>query len=375
MDFTGRQWFLISFLNQILRKPDPMARDIGQAGELLTARLRLIVIGLISINPIKSVIVNPTILSNWIGLGVSLLAFLIIYLLARLAARPRPPRALPWITSQLDIIYITMASVGFIAGGEPLIAVNSFVHWSYYLLAIGATCLRHDPRLTLAATFAAAIQQLLLATFVFLTFPGISSPVYGYFIWDDQIGRVIAMIVMGTLACAIVVRNRQVWEMSVRDKLTGLHNRRFFDEFLDFKVMEFGREKKPLCLALLDADFFKRVNDLYGHDAGDEVLVELSQRIAESFRSSDLVARWGGEEFAVVLAGADLRNAENRLRAFQEELSRRPVRFGVTVSIGVASFPEDSDSPASLFKIADENLLRAKRNGRNTIVSLQPAGL
>ncbi|MCE9596409.1 MAG: GGDEF domain-containing protein [Spirochaetia bacterium] len=365
-----RQSFLASFFNQIRWNTDPMARDIGQAGELLTARLRLVVIGILAINPIKSAIVSPTEPSNWIGLAVTFVAFLMIYLMARLAARRRPPRSLPWITSQLDVLYITVASVGFILGGQPLIAVNSFVHWSYYLLAIGATCLRHDPRLTIAATVAASVQQLLLGTYVFFKFPGITSAMYGFFVWDDQIGRVIAMIVMGTLACAIVIRNRQVWEMSVRDKLTGLHNRRFFDEFLEFKIIEFRREKTPLCLALLDADFFKRINDVHGHDAGDEVLIELGQRIAESFRSSDLVARWGGEEFAVVLARADLRAAYARLRVFQEELAKRPIKFGVTVSIGVACFPEDSDSPESLFKVADENLLKAKRGGRNTIVAL-----
>lgn len=364
-----RQTFLFTFFHQIFRQPDPMARDIGQAGELLTARLRLIVIGILLVNPIKSAIVSPQESSNWIGLGVTLLAFLMIYLMARLAGRRRPPRALPWVTSQLDILYITLASIGFITGGHPLIAVNSFVHWSYYLVAIGATSLRHDPRLTVAATFSAGLQQLLLATYVSLQFPGISSPMYGYLIWDDQVGRVIAMVVMGTLACAVVIRNRQVWEMSVRDKLTGLHNRRFFDEFLEFKIIEFNREKRPLSLALLDADFFKKINDAHGHDAGDEVLIELGNRVSQSFRSSDLVARWGGEEFAVVLAGADVQAAYARLKALQEDLASRPIRFGVTVSIGMACFPEDADSPEGLFKVADENLLEAKRRGRNTIVA------
>ena len=162
-------------------------------------------------------------------------------------------------------------------------------------------------------------------------------------------------------------------EKSLRDALTGAHNRAHFDLVLARDVESAVRNNRPLCLCLLDIDHFKRVNDTFGHDAGDQVLQEVVRRVGERVRASDLFARTGGEEFALLLQDADL----ERGAAIAEELRQRvangafPTSDGevpVTVSIGVAQLDKD-ETGRSLMKRADQNLYRAKAKGRDRVCS------
>jgi len=358
-----------SLIRVLFRRQDPMSRDIGQSGELLTARLRLVMIAVLAISPLKSLLVNPSTLVNWVGLAIAAGAVLVAALVLKLASRERPPRSLPLFTSQFDVFVVSLASVGFILAGNPIVATNSFVHWSYYLLAIGATCLRHDPRVTVVAVASAIVQHLAIAVSVGLTYPGLKSVEYGTFDWDTQAGKAIALLVMGLLALAIVARNRQVWETSVRDKLTGLHNRRFFDGILEFKCFESERDQRPFCLALIDVDHFKKINDTRGHDVGDLVLSQLGRFMAGQFRISDIPARWGGEEFAIVFPHTDLAEAAGRLEAFRKEVAHQTKPVAITVSIGLACYPRDADAPEALVIAADRRLFEAKRGGRNKLVA------
>ncbi len=346
-----------------------MSHDLGQSGELLMARLRLGLILILALNPIKSVLLDVFDVNNWIGLGVMSMVVILGTWLLWLAGKPQPPRVLPWVTSELDVLFISLASVGFLVAGDPIVATNSFYHWSYYMLAVGATCLRHNPRLTIVTTVSAVVQLLGIALASSALHPGIRSEYYGYFDWDSQVGRMIAITVMGLLSLAVVARNRQVWESSVRDKLTGLHNRRFFDEFLDYKCAEYGRQGRPFSLVMIDIDFFKQVNDKHGHQVGDRVLQELSGKLSREFRSSDITARWGGEEFAIILSDSDLETALTRMNLFHQDLARESRAVPFTVSMGIAAFPRDAGSAEALLTAADANLYAAKRGGRNRIVS------
>jgi len=358
-----------SLVRVLFRRQDPMSRDIGQSGELLTARLRMVLIAVLAINPVKSLIFAPSVPVNWVGVCVAIGAVAIAFLVLGLASRERPPRILPLFTSQFDTFVVSLASVGFIVAGNPIVATNSFVHWTYYLLAIGATCLRHDPRVTVLALVSAVAQLLAIALYVAVAYPGLKTEEYGTFDWDTQIGKAIALVVMGLLALAIVARNRQVWETSVKDKLTGLHNRRFFDDILEFKCFESERDGRPFCLALIDVDHFKKINDTRGHDVGDLVLQQLGRSLAGEFRTSDIPARWGGEEFAIIFPETDLVEAARRLEAFRQEVAGQIHPFPITVSVGLASYPRDAGSPQALVVAADRRLLEAKRTGRNRLVS------
>lgn len=159
----------------------------------------------------------------------------------------------------------------------------------------------------------------------------------------------------------------QMTEEARTDKLTGLANRRFLLQRLD----QWRMEGKPYSLLLLDIDHFKAVNDVYGHKVGDEALVHLARILTAETRSGDLCCRFGGEEFIVLLPLQSLdegRSMAERIRRKTEE-SISPTGNPITVSIGLASYPEHGDDFNEVFELADQALYNAKRSGRNLTVT------
>lgn len=161
-------------------------------------------------------------------------------------------------------------------------------------------------------------------------------------------------------------------KLAESDGLTGLANRRAFDERLAELVEKSQERGTPFSLLILDIDFFKKINDTFGHAAGDEVLKKFSQLLRETVRSSDLVARIGGEEFAVLLNnsfGLVSKTVANeiRLRTERLHLNWEESPFSITVSIGVSDFPEGASTTRELLEKADNALYQAKRSGRNKV--------
>jgi diguanylate cyclase (GGDEF)-like protein len=161
--------------------------------------------------------------------------------------------------------------------------------------------------------------------------------------------------------------------LATRDQLTGLLNRREFDRIMEEEQERARRFGHPLALVLVDIDHFKSVNDNHGHPAGDVVLREIARRLAAQVRSVDRVARFGGEEFALILMQADYATATSVARHICVTQEREPVVTGgslaltVTVSAGVAVFPNDAESGAALISVADRALYAAKQGGRNRV--------
>ncbi len=165
-------------------------------------------------------------------------------------------------------------------------------------------------------------------------------------------------------------------EMAITDQLTGLHNRRYMSRHLDNLVGSASKNHKPLAFVIMDIDYFKSVNDTYGHDIGDEVLKEFASRIAANVRGIDLACRFGGEEFVVVMPDTDVAFAysvSERLRHSIEttpfRISRAPHALNLTISIGIAGLEGADDSAEALLHRADQALYRAKKTGRNKVVS------
>jgi diguanylate cyclase (GGDEF)-like protein/PAS domain S-box-containing protein len=162
-------------------------------------------------------------------------------------------------------------------------------------------------------------------------------------------------------------------ELAVRDGLTALYNRRYLDETLEREVSRARREGNPLSLVMLDIDHFKRVNDTYGHQAGDEVLRVLAATLMADIRTEDIACRYGGEEFLILLPGMPLASAMERAERWRksvEELSiaHGHLAIGFTISLGVAAYPEHGKTPDDLTRCADQALYRAKHEGRNRVV-------
>lgn len=158
------------------------------------------------------------------------------------------------------------------------------------------------------------------------------------------------------------------------DALTRVYNRGYFDERLKEAVAQFSRTKEPCSLILLDIDEFKKFNDSYGHQAGDQVLTKVAELVKESVRASDTVARYGGEEFAVILYKAKLKDAMKMAEKIRKEVNRHEFVtqdkvIKVTVSIGLTEFSGD-DSPQMIVQRADKGLYAAKEQGRNKCVQI-----
>lgn len=170
----------------------------------------------------------------------------------------------------------------------------------------------------------------------------------------------------------------QLCAMSMKDGLTGLFNRRYLDHRLWQEVQGVTRERRPCALLIADVDFFKSVNDAYGHDVGDMALRHVAEKLVETCRRTDVVTRFGGEEFAVLMPGTGLRDAAcsaERSRNAVESLSlKTPLGdIQLTVSIGVsACSPEHLLTVEQLIKAADTALYQAKAAGRNNVKTFGP---
>ncbi len=168
-------------------------------------------------------------------------------------------------------------------------------------------------------------------------------------------------------------RNAELEALARTDALTKLHNRRHVDEFFATELSRARRYGRPLSLALLDIDYFKAVNDQHGHEAGDQVLVELARRLQGRLRGHDVAARWGGEEFCVILPDTDAEGARTVVARLFDAVRAQPfeTRAGslpITVSVGVTSLHAEDSSIDDLLRRADEALYRAKRTGRDRVI-------
>ena len=165
-----------------------------------------------------------------------------------------------------------------------------------------------------------------------------------------------------------------VYSMMTRDGLTGAYNKRYLEETLDREVARCKRHERPIAVIMIDVDHFKTINDNFGHMIGDQVLREVSRRLQSISRQDDVLARFGGEEFTVVMVEANVDNAVEIAERCRVAIEAEPIQatvgpISVTISLGVAApQPSDLGSSAELINEADERMYEAKRGGRNRTV-------
>jgi diguanylate cyclase (GGDEF)-like protein/PAS domain S-box-containing protein len=176
---------------------------------------------------------------------------------------------------------------------------------------------------------------------------------------------------------ALIKSEALLREQSVRDHLTGLFNRRYMEETLERELHRASRKQLSLGVIMLDVDDFKRFNDTFGHAVGDAILRELGKMLLGHVREEDIACRYGGDEFIIVLPDASQAITRERAESICEYAKQFHLHFegqtfeAVTFSLGIAVFPEDGFTSATLLKAADDGLYRAKRGGRGRVVEAE----
>jgi diguanylate cyclase (GGDEF)-like protein len=181
-----------------------------------------------------------------------------------------------------------------------------------------------------------------------------------------------------SLALSNMSLHESLREQSIRDSLTGLFNRRFFEEFLIRELARAGRKTRHVSMVLLDLDHFKKINDTFGHGAGDMVLRKVGPVLQAHVRESDIACRIGGEEFMLLLAELSLPTAVQRAERVRKALHELSLTYEdkplgtITASFGAAAYPDHGRTVEALFRAADEALYQAKRTGRDKVVTARP---
>jgi len=198
----------------------------------------------------------------------------------------------------------------------------------------------------------------------------------------DRIGEEsLLRVLINTLEKARLKREiknarEKIAMMSIRDELTRLYNRRYFNEVIEKEVSKAMRYETDLVLCMIDLDYFKKINDTYGHLAGDITLSEIAGMLKKCVRQSDLCCRYGGEEFTVIMTNTDTKGARKVSERFKEMVAHRlfqynSSKFHCTVSVGIAAYqPELKQSSTELVEAADNALYQAKAQGRNRVVTI-----
>ncbi|WP_316861654.1 PleD family two-component system response regulator [uncultured Cohaesibacter sp.] len=192
---------------------------------------------------------------------------------------------------------------------------------------------------------------------------------------NELVARIKTQVLRKRYTDALRESIQHTMELAIMDGLTQLYNRRYMTTHLNSLLLAAREKEKPLSVLLMDIDFFKSVNDTHGHDAGDEVLQEFSQRMRKNTRGIDLVCRYGGEEFVVIMPDTDHSLAMVVAERIRKKVSEKPFiihkgrqMIDVTVSIGLASSFKGNETQDELLKKADEALYQAKQDGRNRVV-------
>ncbi len=360
-------------------KPDAALAAAGVEGEFVVAGVRLVAMALLMVAPTWNVV-------RWPGEPMYVTGFVVTVFASLVAIAIwwalRQGQWRPWISfasSAFDVSMVSLALLSFLIVASPMLALNSTVTFEMYFLAIVATSLRYDARICIV------IGLLAIGEFGGLwlwaaTHYDLHSPTYvaaaGPYRIVDSATRLLLLGVATILSVAIVRRAQQLLYLASRDRLTGLFNRGHFDRVFAMAIETAAREARPLALALLDIDHFKAINDMHGHELGDQALRQVAALLSGAMRRTDVVARYGGEEFVVLMPGTTTAIALARIEVLRQEVVATPIVLGrdevlhLNFSAGIAGTPDDAmvATAKALMNLADQRLLSAKRGGRGRCV-------
>lgn len=341
------------------------------SGERIVASLRLgLVVTFVGVTAFN-LAADPAARTLQIALSATVLAYgILLYWWASRSTNPW----IPWVSCAMDVTVTSAGLVFFLAFGDPLNAVNNRVLFEVYFFAVANSALRYDWRLCAFTVLLALTEFLSLTGYVathwdLSTLKGESNAFHpvAYAL------RIVLLAAAGASAIAVARWARHLRLMVGTDELTGLSQRRPFLERVDEQLAGGLATRKLLSIAVLDIDEFKKFNDALGHLAGDRALQLLAEGLRAGVRTSDLVARFGGEEFVVAFPGMEVAQALQRVEDLRLKLAQIAIPVGnqkhwLTVSAGVGSWPADGSSFTEVLAQADARLYEAKRRGRNCVV-------
>jgi diguanylate cyclase (GGDEF)-like protein len=365
-------------------RPDPALSQAVAEGERLVAKCRLVMSCMILPIPLAYFLHSPAETQEGIIATCIILGVFLFSVASYIFVRHYTPPWISFLSSGLDATVVSGGLALFLFLNQPHTAVNSRVAFEGYFITIGSSSLRYDKRVCITTGLLAIAQYfgivLYAATHWDLNNVRFSPYTYGLFSWSNEIGRLILMAVACLLSVALVTRSHKLLRLANTDNLTGLYNRGYIDTRLSAELSRAARYGNELAIAVIDVDHFKTFNDTHGHSDGDVALRAIGGVLTRSFRESDTVGRFGGEEFVVIMPETDLNAAHRKIESLRSAvagtpigLSSRKVDTYVTISAGVASFPGDAASQEELFGLADGRLFQAKHEGRNRVVAASEA--
>lgn len=367
---------LSDFYRAAKSKPDGLMLEIGAGGESLVAYARVGIVLLLLLLPLASTLFSDAPFESSAGaIGVLIALLVSLYWLKLTKQEPRP-RWLSFATTASDITSVSLVLLLLIMV-NPSAGGNSVVTWLCYPLCIMTTALRNDIRVTWFAGGLAMLQFGLLMGYLFgLSSESLFSVEYGTVELSNAIQRMILLAIFTLSTALIVYRMQRLVKISGTDNLTGLHNRMYLNEHVPRLIETAKKNSSPLCLAIIDLDFFKAINDQHGHQVGDRALKHAVTVIRERLQPGESLLRIGGEEFLYVGKNSpDM--ARLQLESLRRALADSHFRLEdgsskqITFSAGLSAYPQHGDSLSLLLKAADGHLRLAKQGGRNRIVTEQ----
>ena len=366
------------WIARLLARPDAVMLEHGAGGELLVAKLRAVLSALVLLLPLIAGLGGISTTEVLVGLAAAVFVNIMAQVWLALARNGRRHRWLPYASGTWDVTATTGVLV-LLAASDPVAALNSVIVWCFYAISILVTALRNDGRLTLYVGGLAIVQYSVLVAVIIA---GATAPLmsigYGQVSLAGQFERLVLLLIVTILTCAVVYRMQRLVELSGRDGLTGRPNRAWLLLRLPRMFESSRSEGHSLTLALIDLDQFKRINHDIGHAAGDQALRHVAARLEEMLGDDEHLARIGGQEFVMVLR-CPIGSAWERLDRMRRAIAQSPYllergneQIGITFSAGLASYPQDGSDASGLLGSADRRLQEAKKIGGNRVVALDP---
>jgi diguanylate cyclase (GGDEF)-like protein len=362
-------------LGRSLREPaDELLLEVASGGEQLLARLRVAICFLLLAMPVANYLLGGDRYGSLVGFVAVLLMLAVSLVWLNIARQPARANWLPMTSALFDVSAVSLVLLAM-AIQSPSAGLNSVVVWSCYPLAILATVLRSRVRITLYAGLLAAVEFLLLAGWFLGTADAApSSPGYGTASWSSVLQRTLLLMACTAIACVVVHRLQRLLQLAGTDVLTGLPNRLYLHHRMPPLLAAARAEGRAVCVALIDVDRLREINDELGHDLGDLALRHAIRTLAHSLGEDEPLVRMGGDEFVLLLplphgaAWERLEGLRRRVQAqpFEPEPGAEP--RVITFSAGLACCPQDALDLAGLLRRADLRLHRAKVAGRNRVV-------